>query len=63
MRKDDSHMCKNANVIALTADAWSGAKEYYLSAGFCDYITKPLDPDLYLETVAKNLPQDLITYK
>lgn len=62
MRKDDSHMCKNANVIALTADAWSGAKEYYLSAGFCDYITKPLDPDLYLETVAKNLPQDLVTY-
>lgn len=28
-------------VIALTADAISGAKEKYLSEGFCEYISKP----------------------
>ena len=35
----------NAPVIALTADAVSGAKEKYLSQGFADYISKPFSKD------------------
>ena len=32
-------------VIALTADAVSGAKEKYVSEGFVDYIAKPFNKD------------------
>ena len=33
-------------VIALTADAESGAKEKYLKLGFNDYIAKPIQLDI-----------------
>ena len=35
----------NTPVIALTADAISGAKEHYIESGFNDYIAKPFTRD------------------
>ena len=35
----------NTPVIALTADAVTGAKEKYISEGFVDYIAKPFSKD------------------
>ena len=43
-------------VIALTANAVSGAREMYLKAGFCDYLTKPIEMDCLEEMLAKYLP-------
>ena len=35
----------NIPVIALTADAMEGAQDKYLSLGFTDYLSKPIDKD------------------
>ena len=45
----------NVPVIALTADAVSGAKEKYLSIGFDDYIAKPFTKDEIKEKLTKFL--------
>ncbi|MCR5848029.1 MAG: response regulator [Lachnospiraceae bacterium] len=59
--KEDAN-CINASTpfICLTADAVSGARERYLSEGFEDYITKPIDSRELLDTLLKYLPQDKI---
>ena len=48
-------------VIALTANAVSGAREMYLRAGFTDYITKPIKGETLERCLLKWLPEDKIT--
>ena len=43
--------------IALTANAISGAREQYLSAGFDDYLSKPIDGDLLETLLKKYIPE------
>ncbi len=43
----------NTPVIALTADAMSGAQEKYISIGFSDYIAKPFSKDQIKERLDK----------
>ena len=52
---------ENTPVIALTANAISGAREFYLKEGFADFLTKPVDPDLLEEIIASYLPEELVT--
>ena len=42
----------NTPVICLTADAVVGARNRYISKGFTDYLTKPID-SVFLETMLK----------
>jgi PAS domain S-box-containing protein len=53
---------KNAGVpiIALTANAVSGAREMFLSSGFNDLLSKPMDPASLAETLLRWLPEVLI---
>lgn len=50
-------------MIALTANAISGAEAIYRKAGFCEYITKPIKaPDLEAALV-RRLPSEKVTIK
>ncbi|MCR5053770.1 MAG: response regulator [Lachnospiraceae bacterium] len=51
---------KDTPVICLTADAISGAKERYLSEGFTDYLSKPIDSKGLKDMVKKYLPKEKI---
>ena len=50
-------------VIALTANALSGAREGYLAEGFVDFLTKPIDGDLLERTILNLLPKELVKEK
>lgn len=54
MREDKKNLSWTAPVIALTANAIAGAKEYYLSEGFHSFMSKPIDPG-ELEKLVFNL--------
>jgi signal transduction histidine kinase/DNA-binding response OmpR family regulator len=44
------------HIIALTANAMSGAKEQYLGSGFDGYVTKPIQPAVLLAKLAELPP-------
>lgn len=44
LRKLPDNLSSGAPVIALTANAVSGAEEYYLKCGFDGFLSKPVDP-------------------
>ncbi len=47
-------------VIMLTANALTGAKKYYLCAGFADFLSKPVIPEKLEKMVVKWLPENLV---
>lgn len=51
---------KDTPVIALTANAVAGAREMYLTEGFEDFLTKPIDAELMEQTICKYFPKELI---
>ncbi len=53
---------KNSNIpiVALTANAISGARERFIREGFDDYMTKPIDGERLEELLLMYLPDDKI---
>jgi len=47
-------------VIALTANALSGAKERYINLGFDDYLSKPVDTKELEELLLRWLPKEIL---
>ena len=48
---------QRTTIIALTADAVVGARENYLSEGFKDYLSKPIEIKQLVETLKAYLPE------
>ena len=60
MSEAGENMSEGSPVIALTANAISGSRESFLSEGFTDYLSKPIDSKKLEEIVRKYLPRELI---
>ncbi len=49
-------------IVALTANAVSGAREMFLEAGFNEYISKPIERDKFEKVLRSYLPEEKIIY-
>lgn len=62
MKELDCIVNKDTPVIMLTANAIVGAREEYLKAGFCDYISKPIKERELDDILLKYLPNEYIMH-
>ena len=60
IRADENNLNRETKVICMTANAITGAMEEYLSAGFDDYISKPVKPDKLEKMLINSLAPELI---
>lgn len=60
IRSTENGASQNVPVVCLTADAVIGAKERYLSEGFSDYLTKPIDNYALEKILIKYLPEEKV---
>ena len=60
IRGTEDGASKDVPVVCLTADAVIGAKERYLSEGFTDYLTKPIDNYALEKMIVKYLPEEKV---
>jgi len=43
-------------VVAVTASAMMGDRETIIAAGFCDYLSKPIEPETFVRQIERHLP-------
>ena len=56
MREDGTNLNNDTPVIMLTANAVQGAKDEYISFGFSDYLSKPIQRQQLEDMIEKYLP-------
>ncbi len=63
MKEMADSMCDGVPVIALTANAITGAKEMYLAEGFDAFLSKPINPEKLEQMILLLLPRDLLVFE
>lgn len=60
IKQSKNHPNTKTPIVMLTANALSGAREEYLSLGFVDYLSKPIQQDLLDKILLEHLPKQFI---
>lgn len=63
IRKMEDSYFKEVPIIALTANAVQGAREMFLSEGFQDFVTKPIEIAALERSLHRCLPKELILHE
>ena len=63
LMKERNLLGNKTAIIALTANAIAGAKEFYISKGFNDYLTKPIDAEALEDVLLKYVPKRKVVKK
>ncbi len=63
IRENKDGFCHSTSVVALTANAVSGAREMYLKEGFDSFLSKPIIPEKLEKMLIQMLPEDKIVYE
>ena len=62
MKEMETSLCTDTPVVALTANAITGAKEMYLAEGFDAFLSKPINPVKLEQLILKLLPRELLHF-
>ncbi len=62
MKEMANNKCERTPIVALTANAITGAKEMYLAEGFDAFLPKPINPDKLEQMLLRLLPRDLLKF-
>lgn len=62
MKEWKENPCVSTPVIALTANAITGAREMYLAEGFNAFLPKPIQPQKLEQMILKLLPRELLCF-
>ena len=62
LKEDASGLNADTPIICLTADAISGARDTYISQGFTDYLSKPIDGQQLEKMLTMYLPSEKVLY-
>lgn len=60
MKESAKEQNRGVPMIALTANAVDGSREFYIEQGFTDYLAKPVDSSKLENMIRKYLPQELV---